>query len=79
VTYYQVRDFASKIARCNGFPDGIGKNWLQSFMARYDDIKTLKGKKIDSDRFNGVSTDIIKAFFILLMILAIYKIKQKNR
>jgi hypothetical protein len=48
-------------------------------MARYSEVKTLKGKKIDSDRFNRASTDIIKAFFMLLMMPAIRKVKQKNR
>jgi hypothetical protein len=48
-------------------------------MARHNDVKTLKGKKIDSDRFNGASTDIIKAFFMLLMMPKIRRVKQENR
>jgi hypothetical protein len=79
INHHKVRDFASKIARRNGFPEGISKNWLQLFMGRYNDMKTLKGKKIDSERFNGASTDIIKAFFTLLMMPAIRLVKQKNR
>jgi 4-hydroxybenzoate polyprenyltransferase len=79
VSHHQVRDFASKVAIHNGFPDGVGKNWLQAFLTRWPDIKTLRGKRIDSDRFNGASTDITKAFFMLLMMPAVRIVKQKNR
>jgi hypothetical protein len=75
VSHSQVRDFASKIAIRNGFPDGVGKNWLQAFLTRYPDVKTLRGKRIDSDRFNGASANIIKAFFMLLMMPAVRIIK----
>ncbi|KAF4334806.1 hypothetical protein FBEOM_11352 [Fusarium beomiforme] len=71
VTHQQVREFASKIAIRNGFPEGVGKNWLQSFMSRNSDIKTLKGKRLDTDRYNGASTEQIKAFFTLLIMPAI--------
>ncbi|OBS22781.1 hypothetical protein FPOA_23378 [Fusarium poae] len=38
-----VREFASKIAVRNGFLEGVGKNWLQGFLGRNPDIRTLKG------------------------------------
>ncbi|RKK91727.1 hypothetical protein BFJ68_g16112 [Fusarium oxysporum] len=79
VSHQQVRDFASKVARRNGFQEGVGKDWLQAFMRRYPDSKTLRGNKIDIDRFSGASAELIKAFFMLLMMPAIHKIKQKNR
>jgi hypothetical protein len=79
VSHQQVREFASKIAVRNGFPEGVGKNWLQGFLSRNTDIRTLKGKKIDSERYNGASSELIKAFFMLLMMPAIRIIKQKNR
>ncbi|KAF6525908.1 hypothetical protein HZS61_011703 [Fusarium oxysporum f. sp. conglutinans] len=79
VSHQQVREFASKIAVRNGFPEGVGKNWLQGFLSRNEDIKTLKGKKIDYDRYHGASTELIKAFFMLLMMPAIRIVKQKNR
>uniref|UniRef100_A0A0C4BKY5 HTH CENPB-type domain-containing protein n=1 Tax=Fusarium oxysporum (strain Fo5176) TaxID=660025 RepID=A0A0C4BKY5_FUSOF len=66
-SHQQVREFASKIAVRNGFPEGVGKNWLQGFLGRNPDIRTLKGKKIDSDRYQGASSELIKAFFMLLM------------
>ncbi|SCV47995.1 uncharacterized protein FFFS_08377 [Fusarium fujikuroi] len=43
VLHQQVREFASKIAVRNGFPEGVGKNWLQGFLGRNPDIRTLKG------------------------------------
>ncbi|KAF6519132.1 hypothetical protein HZS61_009512 [Fusarium oxysporum f. sp. conglutinans] len=79
VSHQQVREFASKIAVRSGFPEGVGKNWLQGFLSRNSDIKTLKGKKIDSERHNGASSELIKAFFMLLMMPAIRIVKQKNR
>ncbi|KAL9561272.1 hypothetical protein ACKAV7_014627 [Fusarium commune] len=79
VSHQQVRHFANQIAVRNGFPDGVGKHWLQSFMDRNEDIKTLPGKRMDSERYNGASTEHIKAFFMLLMIPAVRIVKQKNR
>ncbi|KNB17655.1 hypothetical protein FOXG_22000 [Fusarium oxysporum f. sp. lycopersici 4287] len=79
VSHQQVREFASKIAVRNGFPEGVGKNWLQGFLSRNEDIKTLKGKKIDYERYHGASTELIKPFFMLLMMPAIRIVKQKNR
>ncbi|KAF4339211.1 hypothetical protein FBEOM_6870 [Fusarium beomiforme] len=79
VSHQQVRHFANQIAVRNGFPDGVGKHWLQSFMDRNEDVKTLPGKRMDSERYNGASTEHIKAFFMLLMMLAIRIVKQKNR
>ncbi|SCN90426.1 related to transposase [Fusarium fujikuroi] len=79
VSHQQVREFASKIAVCNGFPEGVGKNWLQGFLGRNPDIRTLKGKKINSDRYHGASSELIKAFFMLLMMPAICLVKQGNR
>ncbi|KAK7571660.1 hypothetical protein V3481_018871 [Fusarium oxysporum f. sp. vasinfectum] len=43
VSHQPVREFASKIAVRNGFPEGVGKNWLQGFLSRNSDIRTLKG------------------------------------
>ncbi|KAF4414640.1 hypothetical protein FACUT_14106 [Fusarium acutatum] len=79
VSHQQVREFASKIAVRNGFPEGVGKNWLQGFLGRNPDIRTLKGKKIDSDRYHRTSSELIKAFFMLLMMPAIRLVKQGNR
>lgn len=79
VTHQQVRDFAGKVAMRNGYEDGVGKNWLDGFLSRHPDIKTMRGKRIDTDRFNHASTELIKAFFMLLMMPAIRTIRPKNR
>jgi coenzyme F420-reducing hydrogenase gamma subunit len=67
ISHQQVRHFANQIAIRNGFPEGIGKRWLQSFMDGNKEVKTLPGKHIDSERYNRASTELIKAFFILLL------------
>lgn len=79
VSHQQVRDFASKVARRNGYEDGVGKNWLAAFLRRNPEVKTLKGKRIDVERFKGASTELIKGFFMLLMMPVIRKIKRENR
>ncbi|TXB97478.1 hypothetical protein FocTR4_00012009 [Fusarium oxysporum f. sp. cubense] len=79
VSHQQVRHFANQIAIRNGFPEGVGKRWLQSFMDRNKEVKTLPGKSMDSDRYNGASTELIKAFFMLLSMPAVRIVKQKNR
>ena len=79
VSHQQVRHFANQIAVRNGFPDGVGKHWIQSFIDRNEDIKTLPGKSMDSEWYNGASTELIKAFFMLLIMLAVWIVKQKNR
>jgi len=79
VSHQQVRHFANQIAVRNGFPEGVGKRWLQSFMDRNKEVKTLPGKSMDSDRYNGASTELIKAFFMLLSMPAVRIVKQKNR
>ncbi|KAH7462731.1 hypothetical protein FOMA001_g18485 [Fusarium oxysporum f. sp. matthiolae] len=79
VSHQQVRHFANQIAVRNGFPEGVGKRWLQSFMDRNKEVKTLPGKRMDFERYNGASTELIKAFFMLLSIPAVRIVKQKNR
>ncbi|KAF4414567.1 Pogo transposable element with KRAB domain [Fusarium acutatum] len=74
----RLRDWIM-IAVCNGFPEGIGKHWLQSFIDRNKEVKTLPGKRMDSERYNGASTELIKAFFMLLSMPAVRIVKQKNR
>ncbi|KAK2470259.1 hypothetical protein H9L39_17876 [Fusarium oxysporum f. sp. albedinis] len=79
ISHQQVRHFANQIAVRNGFPEGVGKRWLQSFMDRNKEVKTLPGKRMDFERYNGASTELIKAFFMLLSIPAVRIVKQKNR
>jgi hypothetical protein len=43
----------------------LGRYWIDGFIRCNPEIKVLRGKRIDFQRFNGVTTDRIKAFFHL--------------
>ncbi|KAJ0129379.1 hypothetical protein HZ326_27519 [Fusarium oxysporum f. sp. albedinis] len=59
---------------------GINRSMLQDRIKdRNKEVKTLPGKSMDSDRYNGASTELIKAFFMLLSMPAVRIVKQKNR
>jgi hypothetical protein len=52
---------------------------MESFLRRNPVLKTKKKKSIDSQRVNGTTTQIIKAWFQKLYIPAIQAIKPENR
>ncbi|KAJ3455717.1 hypothetical protein MRS44_017199 [Fusarium solani] len=47
----------------NGFKELIGTHWLEGFLRRNKEVKTMRGQRLDSERFNGVTTENIKGFF----------------
>ncbi|KAM3525797.1 hypothetical protein NHJ13051_003788 [Beauveria bassiana] len=67
-THEQVRKIASSLCRRNGDDHDVGKNWLQGFLKRNPEIKTLRGKRLDFERLNGASTYAIQSFFKLLTV-----------
>ena len=52
---------------------------MAGFLRRNPVLKTKKQFRIDSARVNGVTSDILKAWFQKLKILAIEAIKPENR
>ena len=78
-THIQVREFAQRIARKNGHEEPIGRHWIENFLTRHTEIKTLRSRKIDTARFNGATTNRIKAFFQLLQLPEIKAIPKENR
>ena len=78
-THQQVRDFADRILRLRGDPQGIGKNWFQAFLKRNPSIKVYRARPIDSQRINGASTDIIRDWFHRLALPEIRAIHPANR
>ena len=78
-THIQVREFTQRITRKNGYDEPIGRYWIKNFLARHKEIKTRRSRKIDTARFNGATTDRIKAFFQLLQLPAIKDIPKENR
>ncbi|KAM0665033.1 hypothetical protein ACQRIU_006186 [Beauveria bassiana] len=49
-THEQVRKIASSLCRRNGDDHDVGKNWLQGFLKRNPEIKTLREFLQASDR-----------------------------
>lgn len=69
----------AELVKLNGDTEPLGKNWIQGFIRRNPEIKTLRGKRLDFKRINGASTHIIQSFFKLLTIGAIKEILPSNR
>jgi len=61
-THMQLREFAQRISKKNGYDQPIGRNWIRGFLVRHKEIKTIRSRKIDTVRFNGATTSRIKAF-----------------
>ena len=75
----QICLFVSQILINNRDTQPLGKHWMQGFFARNPQVKTLRGKSIDSRHVNGASAENIKAFFQLLSIPKVQAIKPYNR
>ncbi|UPK91634.1 hypothetical protein LCI18_002569 [Fusarium solani-melongenae] len=54
-SHAQVIDFAGRIARLNGNQEPIGVHWMEGFLRRNEGVKTLRGQRLDSARFNGAT------------------------
>ena len=78
-THAQIRQFVTRILAHNGDTQPLGKRWMEGFFARNPQVKTLRGKSIESRRVNGASAENIKAFFQLLSIPKVQAIKPCNR
>jgi hypothetical protein len=78
-THQQVREFAARIVKAGGDDQPLGKAWMEGFLRRNPEVRTLRGKPIDSCRLNGATTKIIKEFFALLKIPEIENIPPDNR
>ena len=52
------------VKKIAGIP--LGQRWLTKFKARYPKIGTLREKKVDYQRIDGVKKKRIEPFFIIL-------------
>jgi hypothetical protein len=78
-SHSQLKEFAQRILATQGDHEPLGKRWITGFLRRNPEIKTMRGKRIDSKRINGASTDRIKAFFALLDNPEIKNIPSQHR
>jgi 4-hydroxybenzoate polyprenyltransferase len=75
----QIRVFAGRILAAWHDRILFGKKWMAGFLRRNPVLKTKKQFRIDSARVNGVTSDILKAWFQKLEIPAIKAIQPENR
>ncbi|KAL6362279.1 hypothetical protein LRP88_03552 [Fusarium phalaenopsidis] len=78
-SHAQVIDFAGRIARLNGNEEPIGIHWMEGFLRRNEGVRTLRGQRLDSARFNGATIENIQGFFPHLAVPVVKEIKPENR
>lgn len=78
-THAQLKEFAARILISGGDPQPLGRHWIQGFLSRNPEVKTIRGKRLDSKRLNGASTDAIKEFFALQQNPVIKRIAPQHR
>jgi hypothetical protein len=49
-THQQVKEIASRIVRAGGDDQPLGKHWMEGFLRRNPEVRTVRGKPIDSCR-----------------------------
>lgn len=74
-----MQKLAEDVSLRNGETGKLGKNWLQGFLRRNPEVKTLRGKRLDFERANGATTDIIQRFFDRLSFPALANIPPSHR
>lgn len=60
-THAEIRFFAQEILRISGDRQPLGKRWVQHFLARHPEIATARGRRIESARAKGATTEVIQS------------------
>lgn len=78
-THQQVKEIASRIVRAGGDDQPLGKHWMEGFLRRNPEVRTVRGKPIDSRRLNGATINVIKDFFQLQQLPDVKDIPGEHR
>ena len=78
-THAQIKELAERVLALKGGHTPLGKNWIAAFFRRNPILRTKRQRRIDSQRINGASTEVIRSWFPKLRIPAIQAIKPENR
>lgn len=78
-THQQVREFAGRVIKAGGDNIPLGKAWMEGFLRRNPEVRTVRGKPLDSCRLHGASTKIIKDFFRFFLLPLILEISPDLR
>jgi hypothetical protein len=65
-THKQVAMIAATLLPSANPPHKLGRHWIEGFVKRHPEVRTLRGKRIDLLRANGATSDQVKAFFLFL-------------
>ncbi|KAK1252006.1 hypothetical protein MKX08_003193 [Trichoderma sp. CBMAI-0020] len=58
-----VKEFAARVIKAGGNNEPLGKAWIKGFLQRNPEVKTIRGRLMDSCRVNGAGIKNIKDFF----------------
>lgn len=79
VTHQQMRELAERIAKAGGDNKPLGKRWVEHFIKRNPEVRTKRGKPMDSKRVNGVTINILNDFFQFFLLPLIQSIPPEHR
>ncbi|KAL8323782.1 hypothetical protein RB597_008897 [Gaeumannomyces tritici] len=77
-THAEVRFFAQEILRHRGDSRPLGKHWIRGFLNRYPEIRSGRGRRIESARVKGATTATIRQWWERLQIPEVAGIKPEN-
>lgn len=70
-THCQLRNLAIAILKKSGDLKPLGKHWINGFIRRNPELKTMKCMPINKKRYNGATAERIQSFFEILQLPAV--------
>jgi hypothetical protein len=79
VNHAQLQAMVLLICRVSGGPTRLGRHWIYRFIRRHPEIATKIGRKIDHQRVQAVTPDVVQAFFTQIeTAVSDYGVKVRN-
>jgi hypothetical protein len=79
INHAQLRAMVLLICRVSGGSTRLGRHWIYRFIHRHPEIATKIGRKIDHERVQAVTPDIVQAFFTqVAATVSNYQVKVRN-
>ncbi|CAG9953996.1 unnamed protein product [Clonostachys rosea f. rosea IK726] len=78
-SHARVKEIVGFLLCEEGDLEPVGRHWIEGFLRRNPEVRTLRGKRIDFLRVEGATADNVKEFFALKHIPDIRKIPPCNR
>ena len=77
--HHRFRGFAQRVLANSGSTEQLGAKWVQRFLARHPEIRTIKGIAMDYQRLNGATPTSARALHSRLQLKEIKDIPARNR